>query len=425
MTEAIHRIRALAPLALGAALASHAGADAKTEEFGKVRMTGPDPVAGATAEAARQQGRALLAANKPVEALQAFRQALAQDPDSIESLNGVAVAYDRLGRYEESRLHYEAALGIDPTSPMLLANYGLSLYLQGDKAEAVRFLQLAASAGDPDVQAASLRTLARIEREAPRPGPRSIFSSPAAAAPAQDVSGPSIVRTSDHEVRLVLESPKARAAVQMAAAVVPSEAALVIAPVGELTPREEARIFAREASTIAAEQTAVAQAAATAAAAGQDIPAEMQVAALLEKARAGARRQPTPGTPDFPLGQREVQSFGRSPTEQDWYRDQILVMAPAAGQQGRRQTDRDALRMAFLAVGLAPPRRTDREALAAKAAAALAADAAPRRSFERPFESDNGRLNDLAARIHGATAEPDILEQVAILEALIARVRSA
>jgi hypothetical protein len=61
-----------------------------------------------------------------------YRQVLAREPNDIDAMNGMAVCYDRLGQFEVSRAYYEAALGMQPQSPMLLNNYGYSLFLQGD-----------------------------------------------------------------------------------------------------------------------------------------------------------------------------------------------------------------------------------------------------------------------------------------------------
>jgi tetratricopeptide (TPR) repeat protein len=412
--------------ALGAALAGHGAVDAKTEDFGKVRMTGPDPIAGASAEAARALGRALLAQNNPTQALQAYRQALAQDPESVDALNGIAVCFDRLGRFEDARLHYETALGIDPTSPVLLNNYGLSLFLQGDRQGAERFLRLAAAAGDPDVQAASLRTLARIEREAPN---RAAVRT-AAAEP--EASGPRILRTSGHEQRLVLDQPKTPAKVQMAAALSPERAMLAVA-IGGLSAEDDNRIASLDRAAIEADERARArteaerEAHALLAEARAMVPAEMQVAAMLAAAREAAIARDEAAEPVAPAPAAAGPSFGPAPSDTDWHRDQILIAMPGSGPGGRRAGDRAAMRMALLATGFAPPPPAQRDALVAAALAALQSNG-PRRSFPAAFQSDDDRLNGFAERVQGLEAEPEeltVAEKVARLEALIERVRSA
>jgi tetratricopeptide (TPR) repeat protein len=418
----------LAPLALGAALAGHGAADAKTEELGKVRMTGPDPIAGATAQAAREHGRAMLAQNNLPQALQAFRQALAQDPDSVDGLNGMAVCYDRLGRFEDARVHYEAALGIDPTSPMLLNNYGLSLFLQGDRQGAERFLRMAAAAGDPDVQAASLRILAKIEREAAQSRPMA----PVRVAAAEPVpAGPRILRTSGHEQRLVLDKPRGPAPMQMASAL-PPEKAVLVAAIGSLSANEEAGIAAAEMAAVEADEAARAradaerEARALMADARSAVPADMQVAALLKAAREAAVARDTKDEPQAPKPVPADATFGPAPSDTDWHREQILVALPGSTAGSRRKGDQAAMRMALLAAGLAPPRPAQREALAAAALAALQANG-PRRSFPLEFLSDDGRLNGFAKRVQGTEPEEEltVAEKIARLEALIERVKAA
>ncbi|WP_199555113.1 tetratricopeptide repeat protein [Sandaracinobacteroides hominis] len=431
---------AMAPLAFGAALAAAGGADARTTAPEGMRAVGPDPVATATAEAARAQGKALLGLNKPVEALRSYRQALLQDPDSVETLNGLAVCYDRLGRFEDSRTHYEMALGIDPASPTLLYNYGLSLYLQKKPQEAVRFLTLAAASDDEQVQAASLRTLARIEQQRAR----------AAIAPAVSVSAPEeasgsarIVRTNAHEQRLVLDAaPRGRpGAVQTAVAstrpqagtpaISPTlsadlspEAAAATVALASLTPREDARIAAREYAAIAADQAALearqAEAlAAAAAAAPIPLPEAM---AQVQRALASRQMRVSPATSaGAELAAVAFAAPGGDPL--DWQASHFLDFVPSRG----RETDvgeRRQAHLALLSTGLAVPRPVAR----ARAVAAEPVDPGLRkREFADPFNSDNSRLNGFADRLHGREelAPAQVAEQVARLEALIARVRNA
>ena len=424
------RISPLAQLALGAALAGHGAADAKTSDLAQQPLSGPDPITSASAQAEREMGKAYLGLNKVPGALQAYRQALAQDPDSVEALNGMAVCFDRLGRFEDARTHYEAALGIDPTSPVLLNNYGLSLYLQGAYEDSARFLRLAAAAGDPTVQAAALRTLAKIENG------RGVPVAAAAQQSAAVEAGPRIVRTSGHEQRLVLGGAKSTGQsigrVQLAAALAPEDGA-AMAAVGGLSAWDDARIASREAGAIASEQEAAAraearrEAARLMAEARAATPADMQVAALLEAARKSAANAPAAAKEPTSPWANPADPLLQSPVDQDWHRDQILVMAPGSASAARRAADRAGTATAMLAAGLAPPRNAQREALDAAARKALD-EAAPRRQFEAPFQSDNDRLNGFAERLHRPeedTVELSLAEQVARLEQLIERMRAA
>src|SRR3546814_1730888 len=53
-----------------------------------------------------------------------FRKALRANPESIDALNGLGAAYDRIGRFDLSRNYYERALGLDPGSRITLNKIG-------------------------------------------------------------------------------------------------------------------------------------------------------------------------------------------------------------------------------------------------------------------------------------------------------------
>ncbi len=418
------------PLALGAAFAGHGVADAKTTTLDQSKALLPDAAVLATAAEARELGKSLLAQNKVPEALQAFKRASLQDPESVEALNGIAVCFDRLGRFEDSRTHYEMALGIDPSSPALLANYGLSLFLQGKGAEAERFLSLAAASGDPEVQAMSLKTLARIEQKQ-----REARFAAAMPVADDDTDGSArIVRTSAHEQRLVLGNSKTRGLTRVAAIVpanrlaemqqmagISAHEAAAIAPIGGLTAREEARIEAQEMAAIAAEMRAREASALLAAeqAARNALPAEMQ--AMESAALAAAAMGDLPGEFSFAAD-------GVTPLPRDWWADQILTVPAGERRRDNEQIVRPQMTVAMLAAGVAPQRPVARTSVAQLDEAG---DTGLRkRAFENPFESDNSRLNGFAGRIHGRELEErasqpelSIAEKVARLEALIERVR--
>lgn len=117
-----------------------------------------------------EQGKRQLQAGHAALAIDAFRRASRAQPDSIDALNGLAVAYDRIGRYDLSRRYYEAALGREPTSAMLLHNLGYSLALQGKRDEGRALIEKALASGDAAVLArgrANLATLGGISAPAP------------------------------------------------------------------------------------------------------------------------------------------------------------------------------------------------------------------------------------------------------------------
>ncbi|HXH53934.1 MAG TPA: LytR C-terminal domain-containing protein [Sphingomicrobium sp.] len=82
------------------------------------------------------EGQAQFALGNVALALESFRKALREDPSSIHAMAGIAACYDRMGRFDLSRRHYEAALAAAPGDPHLLAALASSLDLQGLKAEA-------------------------------------------------------------------------------------------------------------------------------------------------------------------------------------------------------------------------------------------------------------------------------------------------
>jgi Tfp pilus assembly protein PilF len=76
-------------------------------------------------------------------AAQRFGQALAHDGRSLDALNGLGVAYTRLGRFDSAETQFERALQIEPTDAATLNNYGWSLIEQGRLRQARAFLELA------------------------------------------------------------------------------------------------------------------------------------------------------------------------------------------------------------------------------------------------------------------------------------------
>ena len=67
------------------------------------------------------EARAQFALGNVALALESFRKAVREDPSSTDAMLGVAACYDRMGRFELSRRHYEMALAIAPRDPELLA----------------------------------------------------------------------------------------------------------------------------------------------------------------------------------------------------------------------------------------------------------------------------------------------------------------
>lgn len=229
--------RALKGAALVVALLEAIAAQAKPDT-GALRLNARNtPLPGGDAY---ETGRGLLAAGDVTGAMAAFREALLEAPQSVDTLNAIAVCYDRLGRYDVSRSYYDAALAIQPGSVLVLNNLGYSLYLQGDLRGAIPHLQQVAAGGDPGASATSRRLLQLIGVK--------LRESEARASMAQAVaelktSQPRIEMAANGEQRLVLAAKAPRAEV---VASLGDAAALTVVPKA-WTARDEARIEAIEA----------------------------------------------------------------------------------------------------------------------------------------------------------------------------------
>jgi Tfp pilus assembly protein PilF len=91
------------------------------------------------------QGRALLEHGYLQEAIAELSVAATQvGPELVEANNLLGLAYDRMGWHKQASEAYERALTVAPKEPVVLANYGYSLYLADDYAGALKRLKLAA-----------------------------------------------------------------------------------------------------------------------------------------------------------------------------------------------------------------------------------------------------------------------------------------
>src|SRR5262245_51427515 len=134
---------------------------------------GAEPVPFRIAEA-----RSHLALGNVGLALEGFRKAAREDPTSVEAQAGIADCYDRMGRFDLSRRHYEQALAIAPRDPGLLAAFAASLDQQGQRAEAAAVRRELAVLVQPRPEVASA---ASVPAE---PAPMAAPATAAAAGPA-------------------------------------------------------------------------------------------------------------------------------------------------------------------------------------------------------------------------------------------------
>ena len=65
------------------------------------------------------EGNSQLALGNVALALEAYRKALREKPDSVEAMVGMATCYDRMGRFDLSRRQLEMALAVAPANTEL------------------------------------------------------------------------------------------------------------------------------------------------------------------------------------------------------------------------------------------------------------------------------------------------------------------
>lgn len=98
-----------------------------------------------------RQGRAFLAAGHWATALSAFRRALVVGEEPVRVLNGMAIAFDGIGRPDLARGVYGRALAHDPGNPITLNNLARCMIGQHRYDSAMLYAEraLAAPYGSP------------------------------------------------------------------------------------------------------------------------------------------------------------------------------------------------------------------------------------------------------------------------------------
>lgn len=90
-----------------------------------------------------ERGKRFLRERRLGLAIQEFRATLARQPNSVMALNGVAIAYDELGRFDLAERYYHRALALQPDSSETLNNLGYSALRRGHAGRARTFLERA------------------------------------------------------------------------------------------------------------------------------------------------------------------------------------------------------------------------------------------------------------------------------------------
>ncbi|HEY0628612.1 MAG TPA: LytR C-terminal domain-containing protein [Sphingomicrobium sp.] len=115
------------------AIASCSTSTVEVRSIKSALAEGRQPAAGRVSE-----GHGQLALGNVGLAIEAYRKALREDPQSVDALMGLAQCYERMGRADLSRRHYEMALAITPANTEIYSMFAESLEAQGQREEAAR-----------------------------------------------------------------------------------------------------------------------------------------------------------------------------------------------------------------------------------------------------------------------------------------------
>jgi len=123
--------------------------------------------------AAHEAGRREFAGGRFAEAAADFSREARLAPDDLGAKNGMAAAYDRLGRFDLADGLYEQCLMAAPNDVPTLNNLGYSLLLRGQRNEAAVLLAHAAALAPEDAVVAGNLALAKATpvEAAPPPEP--------------------------------------------------------------------------------------------------------------------------------------------------------------------------------------------------------------------------------------------------------------
>jgi len=106
-------------------------------------LCGQQPAA--SSDAVLQHAITLHQAGELDEAIRAYREYLAAEPDSLQARSNLGAALARASRYDEAIAEYTLGLRKSPDNPALLLNLGLAYYKTGRHAEAAARFERAVS----------------------------------------------------------------------------------------------------------------------------------------------------------------------------------------------------------------------------------------------------------------------------------------
>jgi Flp pilus assembly protein TadD len=113
-------------------------------------------------------GKQHVAAGKPELALDPLLQAARLAPSQWEAAHVLGIAYDRMGRHDEARTHYERASVLSPGNARVLNNLALSRAMAGDRETALQLLERALALPSAPAQVrANLQLIAQLRSDEP------------------------------------------------------------------------------------------------------------------------------------------------------------------------------------------------------------------------------------------------------------------
>ena len=205
------------------------------------------------------EGNAQLALGNVGLAIEAYRKALREQPQSVTAMIGLANCYDRMGRSDLSRRQYELALAVDPANTEIYSLFAQSLDAQGQRDEAARVkTELAARVVAPE---ASREVPGSVPVLPPPPAqsvtvalapPRSLpvaVEQPVAVAPQRSVSGTAQRTVAVEQSGVVTTKPSAPMASAKPVIAAPALSAPISAKQPAIaSPRTYARVFIEQPS---------------------------------------------------------------------------------------------------------------------------------------------------------------------------------
>ena len=93
-----------------------------------------------------EMGKVQLALGEPLKSIETLSRVDAKIKDARWDIKAaLAVAYDRIGMYDQAERRYRQALNLSPENPIIMNNFSLSLAQAGKLPEALKILERAAA----------------------------------------------------------------------------------------------------------------------------------------------------------------------------------------------------------------------------------------------------------------------------------------